>query len=216
MLSEMLGAIAKSKASSSTKSRKHPKLGNSKNKIVRKVKAANKMIKKWSKTAGIKKRGFTEGSSTTTSREARLNSRSARNKNTTQKNPTLLQKLKELVAEAEDDEEIVSNLIPEAKSDNNDKSRYHITTNSTVIPVLICKTGYNSPTIVHSLAIFSQKKDRYNTTNLGMIGKRESENDLVWITLQARQFRWKKVNISKVKGYGKDRMSIIYDNPKNR
>ena len=55
----MLGAIAKSKASSSTKLRKHPKLGNSKNKIVRKVKAAKKMIKKWSETAGIKKRGFT-------------------------------------------------------------------------------------------------------------------------------------------------------------
>ena len=68
-----------------------------------------------------------------------------------QKNPTLLQKLKELAAEAEDDEEIVSDLIAQADSDNSDKSRDHIITNSTVVPVLICQTGYNSPTIVHSL-----------------------------------------------------------------
>ena len=67
-----------------------------------------------------------------------MNSRSARNKNTTQKNPTLLQKLKELAAEATDDEEIVSDLIPQADSDNNDESKDNIITNSTVIIVLIC------------------------------------------------------------------------------
>ena len=134
----------------------------------------------------------------------------------TRKNPTLLQKLKELAAEAEDDEEIVSDLIPQADSDNNDESRDHIITKSTVIPVLICQTGYNSPTIVHSLAKISRKKDRYNKKILGAIGKREYENDVVWITLQARQFKWKKVNIPKVKGYGTDAMSIFYDNPNHR
>ena len=46
---------------------------------------------------------FTEGSETTTSREARSNSRGACKKKLTQKNPTLLQKLKELEAEAGDD-----------------------------------------------------------------------------------------------------------------
>ena len=56
----------------------------------------------------------------------------------TQTNPTLLQKLKELAAEAEDDEEIVDNLINQADSDNIDESRDHIITNSTVIPVSIC------------------------------------------------------------------------------
>ena len=80
----------------------------------------------------------------------------------TQKNSTLLQKLKELAAEVEDDEEIVSNLIPQANSDNNNKSRDHIITHSTVFTVLICQTGYNSPTIVHSLANVSRKKDQYN------------------------------------------------------
>ena len=48
---------------------------------------------------------------------------------------------------------------------------------------------------------------------MGAIGKRDSENDVVWITLQARQLKWRKVNIPKVKGYGTDAMSIFYDNP---
>ena len=48
------------------------------------------------------------------------------------------------------------------------------------------------------------------------IGKRKSENDVVWITLKALQFRWKKVNIPKVKGYGTDAMSILYNNPNIR
>ena len=129
----------------------NPKLGKSKNKIARKGKAAKKLVKNSSKSAGRKNWGFTDGSSNTTSREAGLNSRSARKKNMIQNNPTLLQKLKELAAEAEDDEEIVSNLIPQDDSDNSNESRDHIITNSTVIPVLICQTGYNSPTIVHSL-----------------------------------------------------------------
>ena len=103
----------------------------------------------------------------------------------TQKNPTLLQKLKKLAAGAEDDEEIVPNLIIQAYSDNNDELRYQIITNSTVVPVLICQTGYNSPTIVHSLAIFFLEKDRYKKIYLGAIGKGESKNDAVWITLQA-------------------------------
>ena len=120
----------------------------------------------------------------------------------------MLQKLKELAAEATDDEEIVSDLIPQDKSYNSNKSRYQIVTNSTVIPVLIYQTGYNSPTIVHSLAKFSREKDRYSLKEVGAIGKKGSENDVVWITLQARQFRWKRVNIPKVKGDGTDAMSI--------
>ena len=80
----------------------------------------------------------------------------------TQKNPILLQKLKEFAAESEDDEEIVSVLISQADSDNSNDSRDHIITNSTVIPVSICQNGYNSPTIVHSLEKLSRKKDKYN------------------------------------------------------
>ena len=38
----------------------------------------------------------------------------------------------------------------------------------------------------------------------------------MWITLQARQFRLKKINIPKVKGDETDTMSIFYDNPNNR
>ena len=59
----------------------------------------------------------------------------------TKTNPTLLQKLMEFAAEAEDDEKIVSDLIPHADSDNNDESRDHIIKSSTAIPVLICQTG---------------------------------------------------------------------------
>ena len=91
----------------------------------------------------------------------------------------MLKKLKELAAEAEDDEEIVSDLIPQDDSDNIDKSRDHIITNSTAIPVLIYQTVYTRPTIVHSLEIFSRKKDGYNKLFLGVIGKRESEIDVV-------------------------------------
>ena len=53
----------------------------------------------------------------------------------THKNPTLLQKLKELAAESEYDEEIVSNLIHQSKSDNNNESRDQIIANSTITPV---------------------------------------------------------------------------------
>ena len=113
--------------------RENPKLGKSQNKIAGKGKAANKLVKNSSKTAGRKKREFTEGSATTTSREARSNSKSARKKNMTHKNSTL-----QLAAEAENNSEIVSGLIPQSDSNNNDESRYHIITNSTVNPVLIC------------------------------------------------------------------------------
>ena len=51
---------------------------------------------------------------------------------------------------------------------------------------------------------------------MGAIGKRESKNDVVWITLQARQFKWKKLNIPKVKGYGTDLMSIFYSDTNHR
>ena len=82
------------------KTEKITKLGKSKNKIARKGNSAKKFIKNSSKKSRRKNWGFTEGSETTTSREARSNSRSVRKKNMTQKNPTLLQKLKELAAEA--------------------------------------------------------------------------------------------------------------------
>ena len=115
-----------------------------------KAKATSSKI--MSKTAGRKKRGFTEVSATTTSRKAHKNSRSTHKKNVTPKYPTLLQKLKYLAAEAEDYEEIVYNLIFQDDSDNSNKSRYLITTKSTVISVSICQTGYTSPMIVNSFA----------------------------------------------------------------
>ena len=51
---------------------------------------------------------------------------------------------------------------------------------------------------------------------LGEIGKKEYENNVVWITLQARQFKWKKLIIPKVKGDGTDLISIFYANPNHR
>ena len=51
---------------------------------------------------------------------------------------------------------------------------------------------------------------------LGLIEKKESENDVVWITLQSNQFKWKNKIISKAQGDGKDLMSIFYDNPNHR
>ena len=50
------------------------------------------------------------------------------------------------------------NLIPQSDSYNSDNSRDNITTNSTVIPVLICQNGYTSPIIVHSLKNPPRKK----------------------------------------------------------
>ena len=60
------------------------------------------------------------------------------------------------------------------------------------------------------------KNNRYNNKILGAIGNKESENDLVWIILQAHQFNWKKVNIPKFKGHGTDLMSILYADPNHR
>ena len=110
------------------------------------------------------------------------------------------------MAEAEDGKEIVSDLIIQADSDNSNKSRDHITKNSTVIPVFICQTGFTSPTIMHSLANPLPKKDRYDKKGLVAIGKRGSENNVVCITLQACHFKWKKLTITKVKGDGADLM----------
>ena len=51
---------------------------------------------------------------------------------------------------------------------------------------------------------------------MGAIGKRESENDVVWNTMQVHQFKWKKVKIPKVKIDGTDIMSILYENTNHR
>ena len=44
----------------------------------------------------------------------------------------------------------------------------------------------------------------------------KSENDVVWITLQARQFKWKEVKNPKVKRNGTDAISIFYKNTNHR
>ena len=69
---------------------------------------------------------------------------------------------------------------------------------------------------MHSLVFSPGKKIGTKIMNMGAIGKRESENDVVWITLQTRQFNWNKVNITKVKGDGTDTLSILYNIPNNR
>ena len=53
--------------------------------------------------------------------------------------------------------DILSNLTPQEDSDNRNTSRDRVTTNFTVITVLICQTGYTSPMIVHSLETFPKK-----------------------------------------------------------
>ena len=75
-------------------------------------------MKKFPNTAGINKRGFTGGTSTTTYREDRSTARGASKHKSPTNNPTLIQKLKELAAEAEDDEDIISDLPPQEDSDN--------------------------------------------------------------------------------------------------
>ena len=81
----------------------------------------------------------------------------------------MLQKLKELAAEEEADEKIVSDIIPQEDSYNSNKSRDHITTKTTILLMLICQTGYTRPLIVHSLANFAPKKDRYDIKTFGAI-----------------------------------------------
>ena len=44
----------------------------------------------------------------------------------------------------------------------------------------------------------------------------ESEKYVVWITLQACQFKWKRVIVQKVKRDGIDLMSIFYTNTNHR
>ena len=48
------------------------------------------------------------------------------------------------------------------------------------------------------------------------IEKKESENDVVCITLQAQQFKWKNVTIAKLKVDGAKLMSIFYADPNHR
>ena len=68
----------------------------------------------------------------------------------------MLQKIKELAAEAEDDEDRVSDLTTQEDSDSSNNSRGYITTNSTLISVLKYQTGYTSLMIVHSLEKITQ------------------------------------------------------------
>ena len=49
-----------------------------------------------------------------------------------------------------------------------------------------------------------------------MIGKREYEYDVVCITIQALQFKWKKVDIQNLKVDGTDTMYILYNDPNHR
>ena len=56
---EALGEMENAKASSSTSLINKSKPSKSKNKLARKRKAARKLVKKFPKTAGRKKRGFT-------------------------------------------------------------------------------------------------------------------------------------------------------------
>ena len=51
---------------------------------------------------------------------------------------------------------------------------------------------------------------------MGAIGKRESENEVVWIKLRSRELNWKKVRVTKVKGYGRGLMFIFYADPNHR
>ena len=71
-LTEAFGAMAKTKASLPTKPRETRSWEKAK-KIAQKGKAEKKLVKNSSKTAGRKKRGFTEGSANTNSRDARSN-----------------------------------------------------------------------------------------------------------------------------------------------
>ena len=80
----------------------------------------------------------------------------------TYKNPKFASEIKEIGSWGEDDEGIVSGHIPQDNSENSYKSIDHIIVKSSVIPILICQTGYTSPTIVHSLENSPQKKDRWN------------------------------------------------------
>ena len=60
------------------------------------------------------------------------------------------------------------------------------------------------------------KKKIGRIKKLGAIGKREYENGVVWITIQAHQLKWEKVINPKVKVCGTDLMSIFYNNPNYR
>ena len=51
---------------------------------------------------------------------------------------------------------------------------------------------------------------------MGAIGKREYENDVVWIILQFLQLKWERLTIPKVKEYGAYLMSILYADPNHR
>ena len=69
---------------------------------------------------------------------------------------------------------------------------------------------------MHSLVISPLKKDRYSKKILGAIGKMESEDDVVWIIIQARQLKCKKGTIPKIKEDGKDLIFIFYANPNHK
>ena len=173
---EALGAMAKANA--------YPLMSLRNNtKIARKGKAAQNFLKKSRKTSVRKSEVLLggRGAATTTSWEYRSTTIGTYNNKSPPNNPTLIQKLKELVAEAEDDKDIVNDLTPKEDSGNNGKSRDHITTKYTVIQVLIYCTGYTRPTIVHSLAKVSLNKDRYEKKRLGTTEKRESENYMMLI-----------------------------------
>ena len=51
--------------------------------------------------------------------------------------PTLLTKMKELAADAEENEDVLLNLEPQGDSDKNKETQDYITTHSDVLPLLV-------------------------------------------------------------------------------
>ena len=133
--------------------------------------------------------------------------------------PTLLEKMKELAADAEDDEDVLLDLEPQGESDKNEETREYITTQSDVLPLLVFQAGYIQPNIVHSVGIYAtsaRKRDMWDKHMIGAIGKRETEDDVVWISLATSHFKWKDVVIPTIESDESDLMSTFYNERKNR
>ena len=133
--------------------------------------------------------------------------------------PTLLARMKELAADAEDDQDIILDLEPQGDSDKNEETREYITTHSDVLPILVFQTGFRRPNMVHSLGIYAtsaRRRDMWDKHMIGAIGNRETVDDVVWISLQASNFKWKDVEIPIINDDESDTMSIFYNDMKNR
>ena len=133
--------------------------------------------------------------------------------------PTLLRRMQELAAEAEDDEDVVAELKVQGEGDNNLVVKEFLVNQVDPVGVLFFQPNHRQPHFIHSLGMFTggpRRKDTYDGHMLGAIGKRETVTDIQWFSVPPRMLRWAHKDVINIAADGSDEMSTFFSIRDNR